>query len=239
MILSKRAVVLICAVGGVCALAAAWQESKKLYLNGQVASSDLRIIDGKSYVPVTDVAKALDLTIQKRDDGYELVKGGGAGQIANSSTGKIGSEVFTGQWRFKVQSMERSKHYDVKYSTYSYRRTYDPKDGFEFVVLSCQVKNGRTEKDELVLGKWDGNNTALTDSAEQTYEPTFYDVKETEGSPTGVSFLPGSAINFVLVFEVPVGTKVKDLVFTAIRYQYRGKFDQDKVKPTDIRVALE
>lgn len=235
----RRALLIVCCVVGVCGAAFAWQESKKLYLNGQVASTDLRIIDGRSYVPVADVAKALDFTIQKREDGYELVKSGGAGQIANGNKGKLGDEIFTGQWRFKVQSIDHAKHYDVKYSTYSYQRSFDAKDGFEYVVLNCQVKNGRTEKDELVFGKWEGSNTALTDATEQAYEPAFVDVKETEGAPVGVSFIPGSAINFVLVFEVPAGTKVKDLIFTAIRYQYRAKSEQDKVKPTDIRVSVE
>ena len=55
-----------------------------------------------------------------------------------------------------------------------------------------------------------------------------------EGSPLGRYALPGAAIPFNIVFSVPEGTAVKDLVYSVVIYSERGS-----KKSTDFRVALK
>lgn len=216
----------------------AWQAAQKLIIGGKTVSVDVRTIGGKAYVPLTDVAKALDFTVQKTAGGYELVKSGGTNQIANKNVGKLGEEIFTGKWKFAVLGVERVKEATPEYLPIEVwtRRVADP--GMEIVVVKCRIKNGTSAKDTIVLDKWKANNTTLTDDQENAFEPTQhgYDAKLNEHFPDGATFLPGGAINFNLRFEVPKGTKLKDLVFTVTRYEDRN--DQDTKPPTDIRVHL-
>jgi hypothetical protein len=222
------------------AVAFAWQAGKALYINGVKASGDLKTINGKVYAPINDVAKALGMTVQAKAGGYEMIKAGGAGQIANKNVGSIGEEIFTGKWRFTAVRVEHVQTYTPQYAPKDAWRILEAKDGEELIVVKCRIKNGTAKKDELVFGKWDGNNTALTDMDEQSYEPTTYgfDLRADESSPDGANLLPGAAVNFNLIFRVPQGTQEKDLVFTAIRYDMRGKLDQKKDPPQDIRVNL-
>lgn len=225
-------------LAAITAAAMAWQAAQKLYVNGSVASEDLRVIDGRSYVPLADVAKALNMTVQKKDDGYDLVKAGGAGEVGDKNAGKMGDEIFTGQWRFRLLKVTHAPTYHMRLSKLQAGKDLAAKDGFEYIVADCRIKNGRPERDELVFDNWDGNNTALTDANEQSYQPLAYDVTEDETAPDGTHFLPGAAINFALVFEVPKGTEAKNLIFTAIRYGFRSTGDQKSTKPDTIRVSL-
>lgn len=220
------------------AAAFAIQATQKLIVNGTTASTDVRVIGGKAYVPLADVAKALDYTVQKNAGGYELIKAGGATQIANKNVGKIGEEIFTGKWRFTVLGVQRVAEAVPEYLADEKwtRRTADK--GMDIVVLKCRIKNGTAAKDTIVMDKWKGNNTTLTDEEENSYEPTQYgyDAKMSEHFPEGATFLPGAAINFNIRFEVPKKSKLKDLVFTVIRYGERSESSPNL--RTDIRVHL-
>lgn len=222
------------ALVGAMALAAV--AGNKLYINGKAASSSVKVINGTAYVPISDVAKAMGMSVQKRADGYSIGTDGGHGQIANKFTGKLGDEIFTGKWKFTVLKVRHADSYKIAKS--HLKSFSDANENEEFIVVDCRVKNGTPKKDELVFENWDGINTALTDSGEQTYQPIKYDVAESEYAPVGVTVLPGSAINFTLVFKVPKDTVEKDLIFTAMRYDFRASFDQKKDPPQDIRVDL-
>jgi hypothetical protein len=223
---------------GVVGLGFAVQAAQNLKINGQVASSDVRMIGGKAYVPVADVAKALGLKVAKVGGGYELSNEGGAGPLQAKGSGKIGQEIFSGKWRFQVIDFKRA-------DTYAETRTKRPKthkaeSGQEFVVVNCRVKNGTKAKDELVFSRdWEGTNTSLTDSGEQAHQVFAFDVREDENAPIGCYFLPGAAIDFSIVFQVPKGTEVKDLIFTAMQYKFRSGYDQKKEPPHDFRVSLK
>jgi len=236
--MKSKQVVVVGIVALAVAAVAAVTVSSKLFVNGKVASTDVRVINGKAYAPLADVAKSLDMTLVAKAGGYELTKSGGAGQIANKNVGKLGEEIFTGKYRFTVVSFEQVEKYRKMYTTASYEKDYESDENNILVIVKCRVKNGTKVKDELVFGEWDGNNTAITTTDEESITPTAYDVKETEFSPRGATFLPGAAINFNLIFKVPRGSSVKDLIFTALQYEFRSKYEQNKVKPTDIRVSL-
>lgn len=236
--MKKRLFLVFAASASLAIAAIAVQAAQKLIVNGKVASTDVRTIGGKAYVPLADVAKALDYTVRKTAGGFELIKAGGATQIANKNVGKIGEEIFTGQWRFTVLSLSRTQEAVPEYLADESWTRRKAGNGMEIVVVKCRIKNGTGKKDTIVLDKWEGNNTTLTDMDENAFEPTQhgYDAKFNEHFPEGATFLPGGAINFNLRFEVPKGTKVKDLVFTVIRYDDRSN---TKTKsPTDIRVHL-
>lgn len=222
------------------AAALAAQTGLRLVVNGKVASSDVRVIGGKAYVPLADVARALDMTVAKSAAGYAMERGGGANQLTGF-TGKMGTEVFTGKWRFTVLDWQRVDAYKPKLvQMHSWENEYEAKSGEDLVVVSCRVKNGTKVKDELVFStSWEGTNNALTDDQEQSYQPVGFDVTESETAPVGVTFLPGAAINFKMIFRVPKGTEPKDLIFTAMRYGMRASYDQKKEAPQDVRVSLK
>ncbi|MCC6443676.1 MAG: hypothetical protein IT210_09510 [Armatimonadetes bacterium] len=209
---------------------------KALYINGAAASGDVRVIQGKAYAPLSDIAKALGMKLQTRPNGYELVRAGGAEQIANKNVGKMGTEIFTGKWRFTVMKVEKAETYTPTLATGKQEVQAGPNE--ELVVVTCRIKNGTPNKEELVFERWQNNHTALTDASEQSFEPALYDVRAEEQFPVGATFLPGSAINFTLVFKVPAETEPKDLIFSAIRYKDRGEVSLGTLKPTDIRVQL-
>jgi len=225
---------------GLAVVAAAYQAALKLTYNGKIASTNVKVIGGQPYVPLADMAKALNMSVVKKSGGYELVAAGGAGPIAGKNVGKMGEVVFTGDYRFEVLTVAHTDEYQLKSAdAHEWTKTV-AKENNELVVVKCRIKNGTKAKDTLVFAKWDGNNTCITTADEDSYTPVTYgyDVKMTEHFPDGASFIPGAAINFSLVFEVPKGTKVKDLIFTAMRYDDRATSDQKKHKPTDIRVIV-
>lgn len=210
----------------------------KLYLNGKVASSDLRIIDGRSYVPVADVAKALDAQIIKRGDGYEIATPGGANQVAGVAQGRIGDELFDGKWRFQVVSVEDAG------ATYQ-ERYYQPLreikaqgPGDTLIVVNCRLKNGLQKTQSPLVTEREPGNTALADEQGQSYPPLDYDARQQEGdkilSYEGAALLPGAGADFALVFNVPKGTVPKALVYSLQAYPD----DVGKTKHSDVRVSL-
>lgn len=223
---------------GLVGVAFAFQAAQSLKINGQIASADVRMIGGKAYVPVSDVAKAFGLTVSKTSGGFEMSNEGGAGQLQAKGNGKIGQEIFSGKWRFQVVDFKRVESY-TETRTKS-KETLTAESGQEFVIVNCRVKNGTKLKDELVFSQnWDGINTSLTDSKEQAYPAKTFDVREDENAPIGCYFLPGGAIDFSIVFEVPKGTELKDVIFTATQYKFRSNYDQEKTPPHDFRVSLK
>src|SRR5690242_1785624 len=59
-----------------------WAQSQglRLIVNGTLASTSVRIIDGRAYAPISDVARALGMTVVNRPGSYEITTAGGANQ---------------------------------------------------------------------------------------------------------------------------------------------------------------
>lgn len=232
------------ALGGGLATAAWAQANLSLIVNGAVASHEVRMIGGRPFVPLADVAKAYDQQLVKKPGGYELIASGGAGQVANAHTAKLGEELFTGQWRFKVTNVQIVNEYTTRYAQ-NKQAISNEGGGDVLAVVDCRLKNSTKQKQELVLstGSYGGPNTALTDDQEHSYSPINwhgnafggYDAHMDEHAPDGAFVLPGAVIDFALVFSVPPGTKPKDLVFSILRY---GDRDKAQEKTTDVRVSL-
>ena len=192
-----------------------------LYMNGQVASTDVRTINGSAYVRVADVAKALDMSVVRRGDGsLEISKAGGANQVGGLQ-GKVGDTLFDGKWRMTVNSVSVAPRYVMKYAPAGGKTgipiTYDindhsvtPNSGYQLVIVNCRVSNGQRSSQNFWLNDYE-STTALTDSEGESYEPMGYDV---EGAPTQTkSMLPGSKVDIPVIFAVPNGKHITGFVF--------------------------
>ncbi len=188
---------------------------------GTPISTSSTSINGTVYVPVKDVARALGMSVTTTGSRITLAPVGGANQLAAKSVGAIGEEIFTGRYRFQVQSVKEAATYNFLYTNRFMTETVANAEGDEKLVLvTCRLKNGTKEKEEYAFSSREyGENTTLTDTNEGSYQPAFYDVAADEGAPYGKHALPGSAIPFVIVFRVPKTASVKDLVFTVVRYR--------------------
>ncbi len=197
----------------------------QLVINGSIASTRVRVIDGQAYVPIGDVARAFQMVVAQRPGGFELRPAGGANQI-QGLTGKIGDVLFDGKWRFQVLGVEvvpsyaasRASDISADYSVYHTLVdrpddvTFKAKEGLQLVSIHCRVKNGvRNETRELYVYN-PYTRTALTDGSGTSYPPVAYDMPGSNFSSKAL--VPGGAVDFTVLFAVPSGTKPRDLIFT-------------------------
>ena len=196
-----------------------------LIVSGKAASSDVRIIEGRPYVPLADMAKAMHGTVTKhKGGGYEITLGnveptapdagavaGGANEV-HGTRGKISQVLFNGKWRFSVLSVDHTASYDSQFL--ADKRTFTPGgDTEELVIVRCRLKNGQHDTNVAMLSPIHPHHTALTDNQGQSYAPVDFD-KRGGHTDEGPTMLPGSQTEFAIVFSVPKGTVLKDLVFS-------------------------
>jgi hypothetical protein len=220
---------------GAAALA---QTGKTLIVNGQVASHDVRLIEGRPYVPVADVAKALGQTVVARGGGYEITAAGGANQVQGLQ-GKIGDTLFDGKWRFQVLAVEPVDSYMLQnqvttdYSVYRNLAeltdgVFKPKAGQQLIIARCRLKNGLKNQNQALWWANSDTHTALADDRGESYPPIAVDAPE--GGPfQSKPLLPGAGLDLAVLFAVPQGTQLKDLVFTLRTISEKGK---------DVRVSV-
>jgi hypothetical protein len=213
-----------------------------LVVNGKSASADIRTIAGSPYVKLADVAKALGMIVTKRPDGkYELTRAGGANQLQGMAQGKVGDVLFDGHWRFQVQSVTTPTAYTMKTAGEPYdnhdlstfdrpNRVIKPTRGNSLVVLQCRATNGVNANRTLWTAISDDRiHTALASADGSSFPPIAYDF---DGGPIqSKSLVPGAALNFAVLFSVPEGTQIKDLIFSL-------KNNQGDEKANDVRVTL-
>jgi hypothetical protein len=213
-----------------------------LILNGKVASTNVQVLNGQAYVSLQDLAKALGMVVEKGADGnYEIKKPGGTTQVEGLN-GKIGDVIFDGKWRFSVLSVSTPASYLMKTSGGASEGWYagdvvkwdnqthiiTPGRGYQLVVLQCRVINAVPQKRTLWVADRD-SNTALADADGNSFPVVAYDF---DGAPIqSKPLLQGSKLDFNIVFSVPQGTKLKDLIFTLVA-------NGDLENPRDARVSL-
>lgn len=211
-----------------------------LVMNGKTASSDVRKIGGALYVKVADVARALGMMVVKRPDGrYEITKTGGANQVQGITQGKVGDVLFDGFWRFQVLSVSTPQSYTMKYSEDANNLHYD-RDAhavssnnaqYEMVVVQCRMINAQKTAQTFWIAPLPGErsiNNALTDTDGGSYPPDAFDLEGTTSQSKRL--LPGAGTNFAMLFRVPAGAHVKDLIFTLQ--------NNDSSAGHDVRVSL-
>jgi len=222
---------------GVTAAAFA-QAGRSLILNGAVVSRDVRLIGGRPFVPVADVARALGQTVVTRSGGYEITAAGGANQIRGLQ-GKIGDTLFDGKWRFQVLAGEPVDSYQLRNhvtTDYAAYRTaaeltddvFRPRAGQQLIVARCRLKNGLKNQNQALWWASSDTHSALADDRGESYPPIAVDAPE--GTPfQSKPLLPGAGIDLAVLFAVPEGTRLKDLVFTLRTISDKGN---------DVRVSL-
>lgn len=220
------------------------QATLRLIIAGKTASNDIRIINGRPYVPLADMAKAMNGAAVKHKGGdYEITMGsvdtttpkasaaaGGANEV-RGTRGKIGQVLFNGKWRFSVLSIERAASYDSQFLPE--KRTFTPNgDAEELVIVRCRMKNGQNATQAPMLSPIHPHHTALTSNQEESFAPIDYD-KRGGHTDEGPTMLPGSQTEFAILFSVPKGTVLKDLVFSV-----ENVYEESPDGATDVRISL-
>lgn len=206
----------------------AWalQNSITLTLNGKVISTDIQTIKGRSYVPVSDVAVALDRTVVKKGTTYSLTQREETDQIPGT-LGKMSTNVFPGKWQLHVASVQEVAAYSPQFG--SGREQLTPKETNDvLIVIKCQLKNGTKKMQEVSFDTYSSGNTALMDDQEHGYVPLAYDSRNS--GYTSAKMPSGTTHDFVVIFSVPKGINLKDLIYTV-----GGSYID---KNPDFRVAL-
>lgn len=181
---------------------------QQVRIEGKVATNDVITRNGKTYVPISDVAKALGMTVVKTGSGWDLVRAGGANMV-QGLRGKVGEELFNGKYRFTVVKITRTPSYTPQFAKLGFDLTPASAEN-EIVAIHCRLKNGTKEAVtfDILMGK----NTALTDDKEQSYAA--YNGGSVDMVARAPRVIPGAAADFALTFEVPKTAELKDLVFT-------------------------
>lgn len=219
--MSKRRIFAAVGVAGLIAATVWAAQATKVTMNGKTVSG--RTIDGSVYVKLSDVASAFDLQVAKSNGGYALVQAGGADQL-NGIKGKVGTEIFTGKWKFLVKDVQRVPSYMLKYANTKFEMNAD--DGGDLVIVNCRFKNGLKESVYMYFNGM--ADTALTDTEEHGYKVKWMDV----GGNVADTILPGAAKDFAMVFGVPKEAKLKDLIYSI------EPVDIKKYGLTNLRIAL-
>lgn len=210
----------------------------RLMIQGKTASNDVRVINGQAYVPLSDMARAMNGTSVKTGNDYSIEMRNGGGQAAagganevKGTSGALGQMLFVGKWRFEAITVTRAASYESQYLPD--HQTFAPNgDTEELVVVQCRLKNAQTSAQKAMLSAIHPHNTAVTDDQGQSYAPLGFD-KHTDSTDEGPSMLPGSQTDFAAIFSVPKGTKLKDLVFSL-----QVAYDDTPDGGTDVRISL-
>jgi len=192
---------------------AAWavQTGMSVVMDGRSISTDVQILNGHPFVALDDVAQAWDMSVVKSGTTYRLVRAGGANQLTGV-TGKLATTILSGAWSLKVISVQQVASYAPRYGP-----DKDPVSlqqvGDVLFIVTCRLKNGMKETQDVYFARDSAGNTSLTDDQSHGYSPVAYDTRNSDYSTT--KMLPGSAHDFALVFSVPRDTRIKDLIYTA------------------------
>jgi len=155
---------------------------------------------------------------------------GGANEV-HGTHGRLGSVIFTGKWRFSALSVDHTDSYDSQFLP-STQHFVPNGDNEELVVVHCRVKNAMNIAHTMFMSSVHPHNIALTDDNGQSYSPMAFD-KRTGSTDESPSMLPGSQTEFAILFSVPKGTNLKDLVYS-LQIAYEDYPDGG----TDVRISL-
>lgn len=181
------------------------------------------------------------MVVVKRSDGYEIKKAGGATPIQGLQ-GKVGDVIFDGKWRFQVLSAGPVESYKMKHETTADYAIYNPVANFDdglftaksartLIAVNCRITNGRNKDTHALWVSNTDTRTALADDQGESHPPIAYDLDVSEPFHSK-QLVPGAKTDFTVLFSVPEGTKVKDLIFTL-------RTIDNNDKGNDARVSLK
>jgi len=151
--------------------------------------------------------------------------------VGGKLQGKIGDELSTAKWGLQVLSVERRAGYESQVA--AEKSTTEPKNAAdEVVVIKCRLSNRTQAAQTPMLSPIHPHNTALTDTHGKSYPLLGFD-KEGDHTDEGVTLAPGEGTTFAVLFSVPKGTVLGDLVFSL-----QTAYDDYPDGGVDVRVAL-
>jgi hypothetical protein len=227
------------------AAAIAAPKSLKLYMNGAAVSTDVRVINGVAYAPISSMAKALKQPVTRVGDGYRIGAAGGTYQISGLR-GKLGDKLSDGVWQLTFSNLREEKMYTDRNTVRPFggtQRVYTPDGSDKLYVIDIIAKNIRSQRMALSLARGDKFNTSLAGMDGTAVPVKSFDFRSGDGGPYGAGgqsditgfILPGAQQKFSAIFSVPSDFDPKDLVFTiAYNFEVGGIY-----KTTDFRVALK
>jgi hypothetical protein len=226
-------------LGVVASAIAIVQTGVHLTMNGKTLSNDVRVINGKSYVPVQDMARALNGKAVKTDSGYEIQTEkpndgdtAGGGTAITGTKGTIRQMVMTGKWSFEVVEVTHAASFDSLYLPV--HQTFMPSGpSEELVVIHCKLKNASKGTLKPMMSAIHPHNIALADEEGQSHPLLAFD-KHAANPDEGPNMLPGSITDLNVIFSVPKDTKLKDLVFSL-----QIAYDDYPDGGTDVRISLK
>lgn len=235
---AMRAKIGLVVLGAAAAGAAFGQAGRTVMFKDDVVSRDIRVINGRPYVPLADMAKALGGFAVKTASGWQIKTKdqttastttsdtGATGGTMNGNpvagaSGSIGDSLSDGKWRFQVvnyqdvdsYTLQRDGGVDVRKLQRNadvQGKTIQAKPDYSLIVVNCQVKNG--QKQAQAFGSGYGRNTALIDTKGVSYAPIGWDQ---DGGMQATKPLPvGATDDIAAIFLVPFGTQVASATFT-------------------------
>lgn len=202
------------------------QSGLTVSVGGQLASSDVIERDGKVYVPITDVAKAFNRSVVRKDNGYDLVPIAGtpAEPVIKSTvsidglTGAVGDVLKNGQVSVQVFQVVRGE----RYASTITNETYTAEPDMDLVAVVCRMRNTLKKPRQYDLGYFKGGNTALIDATGKSFAPKKWDRKE--AIPR---LQAGMGADFAVIFAVPKGTELGEFVYTVRPNDFDRTMKQD------------
>ncbi len=195
-----------------------------------VVSQDIHMVNGRPYVPLADMAKALGgfavrtasgYQIKTKEDQAEASAGTDAGGASGGLNGRIGDTLSDGKWRFRVVDLKSLDTYTLQQdggvdagrlrgNAVLTDRTIDAKPDYSLVTLVCRVRNG--QRQAQAFGSGYGRDTVLIDDKGTAYAPIGWD--QDGGRQATKPLPPGAAADLTAIFLVPFGTDPRDAVVT-------------------------
>jgi hypothetical protein len=180
-------------------------QQRTLVINSKVASADVRIINGKAYAPIADIAKSLNLVVSVKGGVYELTSAGGTGQL-NGLTGKTGDWLFDGGWRFRVNECRLTDTFKGEFEYYGQENVEAP-EGKTLLIVNYSYRNGNKVSQPFNIG-----DTAIATQNGQSYKLHSNNFNFDGNITFSQPVLPGAEAKGDLIFIVPKDIQVKDLV---------------------------
>ncbi|MBC7805329.1 MAG: hypothetical protein H7145_04190 [Akkermansiaceae bacterium] len=205
------------------------QATKTLYMNGKAVSSGLLVKDGVVYVPVTDIAKSLGMSVIPKADGFEIVPQDGAKKTSATKavkglSGAVGETLGNGQVTIQVLQVVRGDRY---VSTIT-GETFAAEPDSDLVAVICRIRNTLKKPRQYDLGYFKGGNTALIGADGKSFAPKRWDRKEP------IPRLPaGAGADFAVIFAVPKGAELGEFVYAVRPNDFDRSMRQD-----DFHVSL-
>ena len=251
---AKRANAALVVCGAALASAALAQAGGRstVMFQDAVVSQDIRVVNGRPYVPLADMAKALGGFAVKTASGYQIKTKAadteaagvgdtgtpGMGEMAglNGATaglsGKLGDTVSDGRWAFQLADYKAQDTYTLQrdggVDAAKLGGNADVNGGTidakpDYSVVTVICRVKNRQKQPQAFASGGGWDTVLIDDKGVSYAPIGWD--QAGGMLATRPLPPGATAEVTAIFLVPFGTNLRDAVFTLANVADRTPHD--------------